>query len=303
MTPNDDYSFEMSDHRLLWAHHPAPDPLALDGGTVERILDGLDPADVPPAYTTVARLLAAARRGPVPEELMGMEQAIAAFVTTQQLAPVPAPAPRSGWLLPKSAKAKASSAVAAGALALGGAMAAAATGSLPGAAQSVASDMLAKAGISVPGPNHHAGSHPAGRGASSGQGSSISNTAQNTPPPDKGPTVCAQASNGQCQATPHSGSGGPESGAPVATPNSGGTATANTASGGASNFGTSKANTASNGASAAGSANASNNHGGPGAAPASNGAPAAANHGATTAAKASGGASSSGATNAAHAGP
>ena len=37
-------------------------------------------------------------------------------------------------------------------------------GALPGAAQSVASSMLAKLGVMVPGPNAHAGTHPDSRG-------------------------------------------------------------------------------------------------------------------------------------------
>ena len=43
----------------------------------------------------------------------------------------------------------------------------ASAGSLPGAAQDIASAMLAKVGISVPGPNEHAGTHPSVRGSSS----------------------------------------------------------------------------------------------------------------------------------------
>ncbi len=39
-------------------------------------------------------------------------------------------------------------------------------GALPGAAQSVASAMLAKLGVTVPGPNAHAGTHPGSRGQS-----------------------------------------------------------------------------------------------------------------------------------------
>ena len=49
---------------------------------------------------------------------------------------------------------------------LGSGIAAAATGSLPGAAQSTAKAVLGVIGVSVPGPNGHAGDHPAQRGRS-----------------------------------------------------------------------------------------------------------------------------------------
>jgi hypothetical protein len=40
-------------------HAPDRDPLALDQGTADRLLAGtLDPADAPPAYAEVARVLA-----------------------------------------------------------------------------------------------------------------------------------------------------------------------------------------------------------------------------------------------------
>jgi hypothetical protein len=54
-------------------------------------------------------------------------------------------------------------------VALGGGVAAAATGSLPGAAQSTARSMLGVVGVHVPGPNKHAGTHPDERGASGDQ--------------------------------------------------------------------------------------------------------------------------------------
>jgi hypothetical protein len=49
---------------------------------------------------------------------------------------------------------------------LGSGIAAAATGSLPGAAQSTAKTVLGVIGVSVPGPDDHAGTHPNGRGRS-----------------------------------------------------------------------------------------------------------------------------------------
>ena len=49
---------------------------------------------------------------------------------------------------------------------LGSGIAAAATGSLPGAAQSTAKTVLGVIGVSVPGPDDHAGNHPNQRGRS-----------------------------------------------------------------------------------------------------------------------------------------
>ena len=142
----------------------------------------------------------------------------------------------------------------------------ASAGSLPGAAQDIASDMLAKVGISVPGPNDNARTHPSGRDTSAdtptdaGQGSMISELATTTELTgvEKGTTISTAASEGKSQAGQH----GPGSGAasasqaPVTTPNSGGTGTADTASDGKSSTGTSTANTASGGHSTAGSDNA-----------------------------------------------
>jgi hypothetical protein len=54
-------------------------------------------------------------------------------------------------------------------VALGGGVAAAATGSLPGVAQSTAKSMLGVLGVHVPGPNQHAGTHPADQGKSGEQ--------------------------------------------------------------------------------------------------------------------------------------
>jgi hypothetical protein len=62
--------------RLLGGSDRA-DPFALDDRTVERLLAGrLAPADVPPAYAGVARLLTAAAAPPSPEELAGQAAAV-----------------------------------------------------------------------------------------------------------------------------------------------------------------------------------------------------------------------------------
>jgi len=137
-------------------------------------------------------------------------------------------------------------------------------GSLPGAAQDVASEMLAKVGITVPGPNDAAGTHRDDRGnsvsvpgvpADAGKGAEISELATTTELTgvEKGAAISAAASGGKSRAGQH----GSALGAAVETPNSGGTDTADTASGGHSSTGTSTANTASGGNSGSGSGNAS----------------------------------------------
>ena len=132
-------------------------------------------------------------------------------------------------------------------------------GSLPGAAQDVASTMLANAGVTVPGPNQHAGTHPDVRGqssapaapaADSGKGAEISELARSTDATGraKGALISAAASDGRSHAGDTAASG-------AATPNSGGTDTADEASSGESGHGTGVANDASGGASLAGSGN------------------------------------------------
>jgi hypothetical protein len=230
---------------------------------------------------------------------------------------------------------KLATAAVAGGLALSGGLAAAATGSLPGAAQSIASEVLSRVGIQVPSPNTHAGSHPDTRGSSDihgstdtsssstgasnapagpgpgVQGSTISHLAQTTPATgvDKGAAICSAASGGQCQAGQHgAGTGTGGAGAPVATPNHGGTGTANTASGGASKSGTTTGNSASGGASSTGSGNAAPHGGSTTANSAGGGGSSAgagnviAHPGFSAANSASGGANNSGPANAAHGG-
>jgi hypothetical protein len=139
-------------------------------------------------------------------------------------------------------------------------------GSLPDAAQGIASNMLEKVGVSVPDPNENAGDHPNVRGgstdvpaqpSSSGKGAEVSELATTTPLTgvEKGAAISDLASDGKSHAGEH-GSAAATHGAPVATPNPGGTGTADAASGGASSDGAATADTASNGHSSAGSANA-----------------------------------------------
>lgn len=151
-------------------------------------------------------------------------------------------------------------------VALAGATGLAFAGSLPGAAQDVASTMLDKVGVSVPGPNSHAGDHPNVRGkssdtavtsSSSDKGIEISQLATSTDLTgvQKGAAISTLASGGKSQAGKQ-GQASEAQGAPVETPNNGGTGTADTASGGQSSQGTATANAASDDHSVAGSDNA-----------------------------------------------
>ncbi len=150
-------------------------------------------------------------------------------------------------------------AVAGGIALLGGAAAAVA---LPGAASPTAGDHVP---VTVPAPNAHAGSHPDGNApdstttAASSTGSAVSQLATTTDATgvNKGAEISTLASGGQSQAGQQTGPDPTsDTAAPVTTPNTGGTGTADTASNGASTVGTSIANIASDGHSAAGSGNA-----------------------------------------------
>jgi len=67
---------------------PDRDPLALDQGTADRLLAGtLDPADAPPAYAGVAKVLAAAAAPPRADELAGEAEALARFAARGPAAP------------------------------------------------------------------------------------------------------------------------------------------------------------------------------------------------------------------------
>jgi hypothetical protein len=142
-------------------------------------------------------------------------------------------------------------------------------GTLPGAAQSVASDMLSTLGVNVPGRNDHAGTHPDARGTSgaagsAASGSDVSTLARTTTATgrDKGAAISMLASDGKSHAgsLPSQVADGQAAAtatgdSAVTTPNSGGTGTADEASSGASDQGTTTADTNSGGHSIAGSGN------------------------------------------------
>ena len=239
--------------------------LPLDSDTADRLLAGsVAPEDAPPGYGRLVRLLEAASAEASSEELTWEPETVAAM-TAALRSPVHrnVASSRRSFMPFAFSRPRLTAALVAAAFAASVGMASA--GSLPGAAQDVASEMLAKVGITVPGANDSAGTHPDVRGNSTsvpiapadvGKGAEISELATTTDLTgvEKGASVSTAASGGKSQAGQHgSASGG---GAPVETPNSGGTGTADTASGGKSSTGTATANAASGGKSAAGSGNA-----------------------------------------------
>lgn len=152
-------------------------------------------------------------------------------------------------------------------------------GALPGAAQDTAKGVLAGLGVTVPGPNQHAGTHPDTRGNSTaapghaapagtgtdatgdtgsgkGKGAAISTLARTTTATgrDKGATISTAASGGKSHAgNPPGHASGDQS---TGTSDHGGTGTADGASGGHDSQGSSTAQAASGGHSSAGSGNA-----------------------------------------------
>jgi hypothetical protein len=258
-----------SDMRQLLAFMDSHDAM-LDEGTAERLFQGqLSVDDAPPRYRSAVVAITLAGAEPTDAERAGRAEAVAAIAACVQrdqagVAPVSRRSPMSTRRFVQLAAASTI-----GAVTLFGGLAAA--NALPGAAQSVASDMLGQLGVSVPSPNSNAGGHAEGHGqsdshptdaSSNGTGSTISDLARNTTATgvDKGAAISAAASDGKSQAgqngAPDSSANSPENAPPVATPNSGGTSTADTASSGDSTVGTGTADPNSDGHSAEGSANA-----------------------------------------------
>jgi hypothetical protein len=129
-----------------------PDPLALDELTAARLLSGqLDPADAPPAFAGVARVLGAATAPGRPDELVGEDRALA---THRRARPsVGRPRGRARGL-------RLATLISAGLLLLGGVAGAVSTGALPDGVQSVAHDALGAVGVSVPAPSPGAPRRP-----------------------------------------------------------------------------------------------------------------------------------------------
>jgi hypothetical protein len=233
--------------------------LPLDTDTADRLFAGsVAPEDAPPGYGAVALLLAAAAEPSGSDDFAREAQTVAAVAAVVRSSQAQTTQPPGRSIMPRL---KLASAFATIAIATTTGLAFA--GSLPGAAQDVAANMLAKVGVSVPGPNSNSVGHADVRGSneapatpsSEGKGSEISALATSTDLTGvaKGAAISTLASDGRSRAG-QNGEAGTHA-APVATPNAGGTATADTASGGQSSNGTSQAEEESDGHSNAGSTN------------------------------------------------
>jgi hypothetical protein len=216
-------------------------------------------SQTPASHEQVAALLSAAaaptEHGPVP----GEEAAMAAFRAAHQTAS----SRRSRMFRhPRPLKIAAAAAMGTGVLLAGG-LAPVASGSLPGAAQETAREMLSRFGVTVPGPDEHSSGHTDGRGKSAeareaagsegskdeaadnqGKGDEVSELARNTDATgaDKGAAVSGYASQGRSHAGengddgssgPPDSAGGSAGHAQVDTPNSGGDDRPEQGSGGA----------------------------------------------------------------------
>ncbi len=150
----------------------------LDAHTAEGLLTGgLTADDAPPAYAGVAALLGSARSAGVgaawasSTALPGEAPTVGAMVAALALHDAPVIEERRVTRGSRPAKVLSlKAAVILSALLLGGGTAAAATGSLPGAAQATASEVLHDVGISVPGAKGDHEGHAYSEAASAGHG-------------------------------------------------------------------------------------------------------------------------------------
>jgi hypothetical protein len=240
----------------------------------DRVLDGL-PVDG--GAESLASLMDALRVPGLEHELSDQAQSVAAF-TAALGAAATVDRPRRGPVKSRRYRFALSLALSGAALVATSGLAYA--GALPGAAQDTAKGVLAGLGVTVPGPNQHAGTHPDSRGNSAaapghaattagtgtdatgdtgsgkGKGAAISTLARTTTATgrDKGAIISTAASGGKShagnppgQASAHHSTG---------TTDQGGTGTADGASGGNNSHGSSTAQAASGGHSSAGSGNA-----------------------------------------------
>ncbi len=214
-----------------------PNRHPLDEDSASRLLQGLvHPDDAPPGYGSAAGLLAAAAQlhlATVDEEaaattVSAMVEAIRDGASTPQTH-------RRRSMLGKLLAGKALAAL--GVVALTATGAAAATGTLPDPVQGAVAGAVSHVGVNLPDPGTHGqsadhrqdGVHrpttdpgqsgddhgqpgDPGQAGDHGQGSDISTLTHSLPAGQpKGPTVCAAASDGKCQAGQHGQGSGDDS--------------------------------------------------------------------------------------------
>jgi hypothetical protein len=125
------------------------DPLELDDGTVDRLLDGMAADDAPPSYRHVTELLRTLTVAPTAEELRSERSSVSSVVEQARATRMPASSKRTAKRRFRTI----------GAALLGSAtlfVGLGAAGALPDGAQSLASAVLARVGINAPTPDSHA---------------------------------------------------------------------------------------------------------------------------------------------------
>lgn len=195
MAADDAWSAELK--RLLAT--PDPDPLALDGDTAERLLDGdLSPDQAPPGYAEVAAVLAATVAAPSPAELAGQEAALAELraVTRPRRVAVPRRAGKAG----RCRRVGLVVAVAVGALT--GGVAAAATGQLPAPIRDAARSIITTGADATPTPSPNPGRQPAPHAGTTDAGGATSDSQGARPAGEPGSTAMTDPGNDdRCQAS------------------------------------------------------------------------------------------------------
>jgi hypothetical protein len=194
----------------------------LDQQTADRLLTGrIEPDDAPPGYAEVAALLRASAclTSVDPERELATVTAMAEEIRSHPSADAPG---HGRAPMKRLTRAKITALVVGGTLMATTGLAFA--GALPAPVQGVASTMLAKIGITVPGPDPHAGTHPDSHGPSGAdaassaspgsrptdtKGAQISNLARTTAAMGvaKGAIISSAASDGMSQAGTHGQAG------------------------------------------------------------------------------------------------
>ena len=196
----------------------------LDHETTDRLLTGrIEPDDAPPGYAEVAAVLRASvcLTSVEPERELATVIAMAKEIRSRLAVNAPG---HGRPPMKRLVRAKITALVVAGTLMATTGLAVA--GALPNSAQGVASTMLAKIGITVPGPDAHSRTHPDSHGQSGAdasssaplgsvptdtKGSQISNLARTTAAKGvaKGALISSAASDGMSQAGTHGQAGVP----------------------------------------------------------------------------------------------
>ena len=185
--------------------HPVPDPPALDGDALERLLAGdLSRAPAPAGYAEVAALLAATVAPPSPRELTGKAAALAELKAVTRARS--AAAPRRARTQPRRRRVGLAVAIVVGALATSG-VAAATTGHLPGPIRDAARSFLTTVGATTPTTPTEVGRQPVPSTGTAGTAGATTDSLATSPTgaADRGPgpavaALTGPAKDGLCRA-------------------------------------------------------------------------------------------------------